>query len=89
MLGNSSTHRQDKRCDYNEDVGHLTNDCIVLRKHLEDLAEEGHLQKYLKDDRWKRGKGASQPQNNRGPERATSGNTIDTIHGVISQAQAS
>jgi hypothetical protein len=89
MLSNSANRRQDKRCDYHEDVGHHTNDCVLLKRHLDDLAEKGHLKKYLKDNKRKRVEGNPQPQNNWIDDRATSGNTIDTIHRVISRPQAS
>ncbi|XP_077223335.1 uncharacterized protein LOC143856939 [Tasmannia lanceolata] len=35
-------------CDFNRDHGHETNHCFHLRLQLERLAEEGHLDQYLR-----------------------------------------
>ncbi|GKA15438.1 reverse transcriptase domain-containing protein [Tanacetum coccineum] len=45
----------DKYCDYHQDKGHHTNDCIQLRKQLEIALESGKLNLLKKDlrQRWK------------------------------------
>jgi hypothetical protein len=71
MLGDSTKRPQDKHCEYHEDVGHKTNDCILLKKHLDDLVKEGHLQQYLKNDKKK---GNADPQRpNKGQKRKPRG----------------
>ncbi|GJW83467.1 reverse transcriptase domain-containing protein [Tanacetum coccineum] len=39
----------DKYCDYHQDKGHHTNDCIQLRKQLEIALESGKLNHLMKD----------------------------------------
>ncbi|GKD35148.1 reverse transcriptase domain-containing protein, partial [Tanacetum coccineum] len=39
----------DKYCDYHQDKGHHTNDCIQLRKQLEIALESGRLNHLMKD----------------------------------------
>ncbi|GJU04335.1 reverse transcriptase domain-containing protein [Tanacetum coccineum] len=41
----------DKYCDYHQDKGHHTNDCIQLRKQLEIALESGNLNHLMKDMR--------------------------------------
>ncbi|GJV96071.1 reverse transcriptase domain-containing protein [Tanacetum coccineum] len=47
----------DKYCDYHQDKGHHTNDCIQLRKQLEIALESGKLNHLMKDLRQKVGRG--------------------------------
>ena len=53
MKNSSNVRDQDKHCEYHEDVGHRTNDCILLKKHLDELVKEGHLKRYLKTNKEK------------------------------------
>ena len=36
-----------KYCHFHKDIGHGTNDCISLKKLLDQLAAEGHLNSYV------------------------------------------
>ncbi|GKF28561.1 hypothetical protein Tco_0094903, partial [Tanacetum coccineum] len=47
----------DKYCDYHQDKGHHTNDCIQLRKQLEIAFESGRLNHLMKDLRQRVGRG--------------------------------
>ncbi|GJZ44708.1 hypothetical protein Tco_0591963 [Tanacetum coccineum] len=47
----------DKYCDYHQDKGHHTNDCIQLRKQLEIALESGKLNHLMKDLRQRVGRG--------------------------------
>ncbi|GJU97837.1 reverse transcriptase domain-containing protein [Tanacetum coccineum] len=47
----------DKYCDYHQDKGHHTNDCIQLRKQLEITLESGKLNHLMKDLRQRVGRG--------------------------------
>ncbi|GJS40537.1 hypothetical protein Tco_0565580 [Tanacetum coccineum] len=47
----------DKYCDYHQDKGHHTNDCIQLRKQLEIALESGKLNHLMKDLRQRAGRG--------------------------------
>ncbi|GJY77723.1 hypothetical protein Tco_0483524 [Tanacetum coccineum] len=49
----------DKYCDYHQDKGHHTNDCIQLRKQLEIALESGKLNHLMKDLRQRVGRGQS------------------------------
>jgi hypothetical protein len=66
----------------------LTKDCVSLRRHLEALATQGHLKKYVKDGKGKKVE-TKQRQPHPNAEQAGSGDTINTIHGVIDKKHAS
>jgi hypothetical protein len=89
MLSDVSTRPQNLHCEYHNDCGHLTKDCISLRKHLENLVNQGHLQKYVKDVKGKKQGGNQKLPNPEVGERAGSGDTINTIYRVIDRKQAS
>ena len=36
-----------KYCEFHRDHGHLTNDCIHLRKEIEYLIRRGHLRRFV------------------------------------------
>lgn len=40
-----------KWCDFHDDHGHLTEECIQLKDNIEDLIRQGYLAKYLADHR--------------------------------------
>ncbi|XP_056694912.1 uncharacterized protein [Spinacia oleracea] len=40
-----------KWCDFHDDHGHLTEECIQLKDNIEDLIRQGYLAKYLTDHR--------------------------------------
>ena len=39
-----------KWCDFHDDYGHLTEDCITLRRELAYLSSKGHLKDIVKDN---------------------------------------
>ncbi|GJU44293.1 hypothetical protein Tco_1201559 [Tanacetum coccineum] len=61
----------DKYCDYHQDKGHHTNDCIQLRKQLEIAFESGRLNHLMKDLRQRvgRGQGRNPPLPPKGSHR--------------------
>ncbi|GKC36691.1 hypothetical protein Tco_1049075 [Tanacetum coccineum] len=57
MLNPLRSGNTDRYCDYHQEKGHYTNDCIQLRKQLEIALELGKLNHLLKDVR-QRGRGS-------------------------------
>lgn len=52
-LGKSSTPMNAdgrKHCQYHQNSGHTTADCITLKDKLEDLIQAGHLKKYAQEE---------------------------------------
>ena len=47
MKGPVKFRDRSKYCHFHKDVGHNTNDCINLKKLLDKLAAEGHLDSYV------------------------------------------
>jgi hypothetical protein len=68
MLTASSNRNTKLRCEYHKDHGHRTQDCVTLRRHLVELVDRGHLQKYVQEDNRK------QPVINRNPDH---GETVE------------
>ena len=67
MKGPTRFRDKSKYCHFHKDIGHETNDCISLKKLLDKLAADGHLNSYvlkstvtLKTDK-RTGKKADQP----------------------------
>ncbi|GKC40649.1 reverse transcriptase domain-containing protein [Tanacetum coccineum] len=56
MLNPLRSGNNDQYCDYHQEKGHYTNDCIQLRKQLEIALESGKLNHLVKDVR-QRGRG--------------------------------
>ncbi|GJV09811.1 reverse transcriptase domain-containing protein [Tanacetum coccineum] len=56
MLNPLRSRNTDRYCDYHQEKGHYTNDCIQLRKQLEMTLESGKLNHLVKDVR-QRGRG--------------------------------
>ncbi|GJU59649.1 hypothetical protein Tco_1237415 [Tanacetum coccineum] len=57
MLNPLRSGNTDRYCDYHQEKGHYTNDCIQLRKQLEMTLESGKLNHLVKDVR-QRGRGS-------------------------------
>ncbi|GKC56877.1 hypothetical protein Tco_1084475 [Tanacetum coccineum] len=57
MLNPLRSGNIDRYCDYHQEKGHYTNDCIQLRKQLEMALELGKLNHLVKDVRH-RGRGS-------------------------------
>ncbi|XP_038726405.1 uncharacterized protein LOC120017296 [Tripterygium wilfordii] len=49
MLGNPNRRDKKRYCAFHRDVGHTTEECNNLLEHLEELARQGKLVKYLKN----------------------------------------
>ena len=48
MQGDPSTRDQTKFCSYHREGGHKTEECRILRSHLEKLVQDGHLQEFVR-----------------------------------------
>ncbi|XP_021745256.1 uncharacterized protein LOC110711185 [Chenopodium quinoa] len=53
MKGDPSKRSQGKHCHFHDDVGHETNECISLKRLLDQLAEKGDLDSYVKKPKGK------------------------------------
>ncbi|GJX87234.1 hypothetical protein Tco_0339248 [Tanacetum coccineum] len=64
MLNPLRSGNIDRYCDYHQEKGHYTNDCIQLRKQLEIALESGILNHLVKDvrQRGRRSHGRDNPQ---------------------------
>ena len=51
MGGDSSRRNQNLYCTYHQDKGHTTEQCRILKDHLEQLARSGHLKKFVVEPR--------------------------------------
>ncbi|XP_075636866.1 uncharacterized protein LOC142609126 [Castanea sativa] len=47
MAGDPSRRNQNLYCSYHRDKGHTTEQCRVLKDHLEQLVKAGHLKEFL------------------------------------------
>ncbi|XP_075665862.1 uncharacterized protein LOC142635610 [Castanea sativa] len=47
MVGDPSRRNQNLYCSYHRDKGHTTEQCRVLKDHLEQLVKAGHLKEFL------------------------------------------
>uniref|UniRef100_A0A2N9G140 Uncharacterized protein n=1 Tax=Fagus sylvatica TaxID=28930 RepID=A0A2N9G140_FAGSY len=50
MLGNPLMKDGNLYCSYHREKGHMTENCHLLKVHLEKLASEGHLDQYINID---------------------------------------
>ncbi|XP_021717458.1 uncharacterized protein LOC110685268 [Chenopodium quinoa] len=53
MKGDPSKRNQGKHCHFHDDDGHETNECISLKRLLDQLAEKGDLDSYIKKPKGK------------------------------------
>ncbi|XP_028056990.1 uncharacterized protein LOC114260982 [Camellia sinensis] len=82
MLGDPAWCNQKLRCTYNQDRGHMTQNCRALKQHLEDLVASGHLQDYIDQDEEVTEPGNPPPEPNiEHPPRLI----INVIHGAATQ----
>ncbi|XP_028079330.1 uncharacterized protein LOC114281083 [Camellia sinensis] len=51
MLGDPARCNQKLRCIYHQDKGHMTQNCRVLKQHLEDLVAAGHFWDCIDQDK--------------------------------------
>ena len=61
MGGDSSRRNQNLYCTYHRDKGHTTEQCRVLKDHLEQLVKVGHLKEFVVESE-KRGAGLGAQQ---------------------------
>ncbi|XP_074314878.1 uncharacterized protein LOC141651047 [Silene latifolia] len=55
-------------CDFHQDIGHATEECIQLRKHVTYLLNKGYLKDLIQQPRGKdEGSGKRDPGNNKDP----------------------
>ena len=47
LRGDRSKRNQNKYCRYHKDVGHTTEECIMLKDEIEKLIRRGYLQDYI------------------------------------------
>uniref|UniRef100_A0A2N9E335 Reverse transcriptase domain-containing protein n=1 Tax=Fagus sylvatica TaxID=28930 RepID=A0A2N9E335_FAGSY len=50
MLGNPALKDGNLYCSYHREKGHMTENCHLLKVHLEKLASEGHLDRFINAD---------------------------------------
>lgn len=58
-----------KHCQYHQNLGHTTEDCITLRDKLESLVQEGHLRQFVQRGGTSRGRGGLAKGQNSQKER--------------------
>ena len=51
MGGDPSKRNQNLYCTYHRDKGHTTEQCMVLKDHLEQLVKVGYLKEFVVDPR--------------------------------------
>ncbi|XP_028067779.1 uncharacterized protein LOC114270463 [Camellia sinensis] len=73
------------RCTFHDEVGHQTENCTLLRQHLEELVVAGHLDQYIE--------GGAQPapqdrnESDGMPAKGPPQGVINVIHGIIEPEQ--
>ncbi|XP_021771722.1 uncharacterized protein LOC110735851 [Chenopodium quinoa] len=80
MRGDPSKRNQGKHCYFHEDVGHETNECISLKRLLDQLAEKGDLDSYVKKPK---GKQPSKQEQSAKQKRQNSADSSDTDEAAI------
>jgi hypothetical protein len=60
-------HNNQKFCEYHNDHGHQTEDCMVLRKEIELLIQNGKLVKFVASEK------RSNEESQRSPQRRIAG----------------
>ncbi|XP_021730602.1 uncharacterized protein LOC110697544 [Chenopodium quinoa] len=80
MKGDPSKRNPGKHCHFHDDVGHETNECISLKRLLDQLAERGDLDSYVK-----KSIGKQPPKQNQSvrPKRQKSADSSDTDEAAI------
>ncbi|XP_065626908.1 uncharacterized protein LOC136066474 [Quercus suber] len=77
MGGDPSQRNQNMYCTYHKDKGHTTEQCRVLKHHLEQLVKAGHLKEFVVNlGDWGTGQGVQQ----RGNPFPPSLGVIEVIH---------
>ncbi|XP_028069561.1 uncharacterized protein LOC114272083 [Camellia sinensis] len=74
------------RCTFHEERGHRTEDCLLLKQHLEELVAAGHLDQYIDGGMKVAPLGQTEPNGLPALEAAPQG-VINVIHGIIEPAR--
>uniref|UniRef100_A0A2N9F3W1 Uncharacterized protein n=1 Tax=Fagus sylvatica TaxID=28930 RepID=A0A2N9F3W1_FAGSY len=88
MIGNPALKDGNLYCSYHRERGHMTENCHLLKVHLEKLASAGHLDQYINRDlssKKETGPDARQPQSLNTP----SAGIIHVIHNPSCSAVSS
>jgi hypothetical protein len=88
MLGNPALKDGNLYCSYHREKGHMTENCHLLKVHLEKLASEGHLDRFINtdlSDRKESRQEARQPHSSGTP----SAGIIHVIHNPLCSAVSS
>ena len=88
MIGNPALKDGNLYCSYHRERGHMTENCHLLKVHLEKLASAGHLDQYINRDlssKKEMGPDARQPQSSNTP----SAGIIHVIHNPSCSAVSS
>jgi hypothetical protein len=88
MVGNPALKDGNLYCSYHRERGHMTENCHLLKVHLEKLASAGHLDQYINRDlssKKEPGLDARQPQSSNTP----SAGIIHVIHNPSCSAVSS
>lgn len=77
MGGNPSKRNQNLYCTYHRDRGHTTEQCRVLKNHLEQLERSGHLKEFILELRGQETGQIARPRGNPLPPQL---GVIEVIH---------
>ena len=64
MRGDPSRRNQNLYCTYHRDKGHTTEQCKVMKDHLEQLVRSGHVKEFVVEPRTQDTRQGSQPRGN-------------------------
>uniref|UniRef100_A0A2N9FQQ7 Uncharacterized protein n=1 Tax=Fagus sylvatica TaxID=28930 RepID=A0A2N9FQQ7_FAGSY len=88
MIGNPATRDANLYCSYHREKGHMTENCHLLKVHLEKLVSEGHLDQYINTDLSSK-KGTGQEVQQPPLSGIPSAGIIHVIHGPVCSAVSS
>ena len=84
MGGDPSGRNQNLYCAYHRDRGHTTEQCKVLKDHLEQLVKAGYLKEFVTDPRNQESRQGAQPRGNPLPPPL---GVIEVIHAALRGTQ--
>ena len=86
MGGDPLRRNQNMYCTYHRDKGHTTEQCRVLKDHLEQLVKAGFLKEFIMDPRNQEARLGTRPRGNPLPPPL---GVIEAIHAVSRGTQVS